>query len=64
MPEKRWITPEELAAELDVQVWTVWRWLRLGRVPGARRLEGGQYRLPADTAERLAKPIDERELVA
>jgi excisionase family DNA binding protein len=58
---QKWITPGEVAEQLGVDVATVKRWLREGKLPEAQRLPGGAYRLPADTARRLLKPaIPER----
>ena len=51
-----WITPGQLAEELEVHEATVRRWLREDRLPSARRLPGGQYRLPSNAAKHLLRP--------
>lgn len=59
-----WITPEQIAADLRVDVQTVRGWLRAGRIPEARKLPGGQWRLPEDAAERLTQPATSQPVSA
>lgn len=40
------LTPEQAAEKLQVSRWTVYRWLREGKIPG--RKMGLYWRIPAD----------------
>lgn len=46
MPEL--LTPDELAALLRMNVWTVYEHLKAGIIPGAKKI-GGSWRIHRDT---------------
>jgi excisionase family DNA binding protein len=48
-------TTGQAAAIAGVDLSTVWRWCKAGRLPGAWRTPGGQIRIPAET---LAAALD------
>ncbi len=59
MPGKM-LTTREVAELLQVDLSTVTRWIRYGRLP-AIRTPGGQYRVRREDVERLlGRPVEDR----
>jgi len=58
------LTTAEAAAVLRVHPVTMRLWLSRGRVPGARRLEGGRYRVPLSAVRELAKAVEREQVPA
>lgn len=55
------LTAEEAAAFLGVSAYTIKRWAREGRVPGAWRTPGGWWKFTRSGLEQLALPASREE---